>query len=338
MICYKKLKYFPFLLILITFDLNSLNGSFSVEHSATNKSWNFLPKFNNSFDNSKTSTLKAFLYGKKFGMQIESSKFNLDLQRPIEPKSLDLLANSNTLEFFYILNSANVFSISVKNQKADTQTIDCLQFSSLIIGSCVDANLSIRNTNEKYINLGKSLLMINGENNELKLNFYRGVNFNLFDEINLYTSVSKNSFDWLTPLEEIKSGLVYNITINNQKVGELIQNELIRLPQRDNWNIYKLGASVNKNFFINNLISLFYKLDLMFLYEDNYNEINRFPNKNVKIDSGINLNFENFVVTVSGSIYKNNILGFEDISFNQRSEHHFDKEFGTINLEFLYRF
>ena len=119
---------------------------------------------------------------------------------------------------------------------------------------------------------------------------------------------------------------------------ELIQNELIRLPQRDNWNIYKLGASVNKNFFINNLISLFYKLDLMFLYEDNYNEINYFPNKNVKIDSGINLNFENFVVILSGSIYKNNILGFEDISFNQRSEHHFDMEFGTINLEFLYRF
>ena len=26
--------------------------------------------------------------------------------------------------------------------------------------------------------------MIDGENNELKLNFYRGVNFNLFDEIN----------------------------------------------------------------------------------------------------------------------------------------------------------
>ena len=338
MICYKKLKYSPFLLLLIIFNLNSLNGSFSVEHSATDKSWNFLPKFNNSFDNSKTSTLKAFLYGKKFGMQIESSKFNLDLQRSIEPKSLDLLANSNTLEFFYIQNSSNVFSISVKNQKADTQTIDCLQFSSLIIGSCVGANLSIRNTNEKYNNLGKSLLMIDGENNELKLNFYRGVNFNLFDEINLYTSVSKNSFDWLTPLEEIKSGLVFNITINNQKVGELIQNELIRLPQRDNYNIYKLGASVNKNFFINNLISLFYKLDLMFLYEDNYNEINYFPNKNIKIDSGINLNFENFVLTLSGSIYKNNILGFEDISFNQRSEHHFDKEFGTINLEFLYRF
>ena len=44
------------------------------------------------------------------------------------------------------------------------------------------------------------------------------------------------------------------------------------------------------------------------------------------------------IFSFSGSIYKNNLFGFEDISFNQRSEHQFDDPFGSLNASFKYIF
>jgi hypothetical protein len=40
---------------------------------------------------------------------------------------------------------------------------------------------------------------------------------------------------------------------------------------------------------------------------------------------------KNITISLSGIFYKNNLFGYEDISFTQRSEHHFSKPFGSIN-------
>ena len=187
------------------------------------KDWNFLPKSTDSFDNSNTKSIETFFYKNKFGLLIKSSNFNLDLLRPVEPKNLDLIASSKNLEFFYIKNIDTVFSIDLKYQTTDTQVINCYTFSTVTLGNCNDAVLSIRNTKDKYKRLNGALLMIDGENQEIRLNFFKGLKNLLIDEIHIYSSISRNSFDWITPLEEIKSGFIYELTFNNQKVGDLVQ-------------------------------------------------------------------------------------------------------------------
>ena len=302
------------------------------------KDWNFLPKSTDSFDNSNTKSIETFFYKNKFGLLVKSSNFNLDLLRPVEPKNLDLIANSKNLELFYIKDIDTVFSIDLKYQTTDTQVINCYTFSTVTLGNCNDAVLSIRNTKDKYKRLNGALLMIDGENQEIRLNFFKGLKNLLIDEIHIYSSISRNSFDWITPLEEIKSGFIYELTFNNQKVGDLVQTELQRLPQRDSFLLYKLGLNFKNNINIYKRLSFFYQADLLLLKDKDYRVLNHFQNNNIKLDTGINLKFDHSIISLFGTIYKNNLIGFEDISFNQRSEHHFDKSYGSLNLRYTYFF
>ena len=180
--------------------------------------------------------------------------------------------------------------------------------------------------------------MIDGSNQEIKLSYMRGLSSLLFDEVNIYLALSENSFDWITPLEEIKSGFIYEITYNDEKIGVLIENELKRLPQRNSWKMIKFGSKINKDIKITNILDIFYELDIVYLYENDYVELNNFQNNNIKLDTGLRFNIENLNVSIYGSLYKNNLIGYQDISFNQRSEHHFDSNFGSISLNIKYNF
>ena len=45
-----------------------------------------------------------------------------------------------------------------------------------------------------------------------------------------------------------------------------------------------------------------------------------------------------FIEWINGEFYQNNLYGFEHISFNQRSEHHFDSNFGSLGVQLKYTF
>ena len=90
----------------------------------------------------------------RFGLTIKKSNFNLDLIRPVQPKSLNLNANANFHELLYLLNDQTGLSISYKEQLADTQFIDCYSFNNLTIGYCQEAQIRISNSKDKYKPLG----------------------------------------------------------------------------------------------------------------------------------------------------------------------------------------
>ena len=71
---------------------------------------------------------------------------------------------------------------------------------------------------------------------------------------------------------------------------------------------------------------------------EKYDQINKFENGNIKLETGLNFFYNNFDLSIYGILYKNNILGYEDIAFNQRSEHHFGKKFGNLGLKLQYNF
>tara|TARA_B100000674_G_scaffold388900_1_gene332547 strand:+ start:327 stop:1331 length:1005 start_codon:yes stop_codon:yes gene_type:complete len=330
--------FFVLYSLLISTYILSLDGHFIIEQNKTDKDWSILDKFNNSFDKNNIASSELLLIGEKFGIKLRQSDFSLDLVRFTEPKDVRLKAKSHFSELYFFLDSDSAISVSFKNQKADDQFIKCYSFSTFIIGSCEDASITITNSDEKYNILKNDIMKIDGKNEEFRFSYTSNQYNNFSDQIIVYAGISKNSFDWITPIEEIKSGFLFNLTIEGQKLGDLIQRELSRLPQRDSFYIYKVGITSKKDFQLNSFIDFFYELDIVALSSDKYNEINTFQNNNVRFKSGLNMNFNQLDLSFYGILYKNNILGYEDIAFNQRSEHHFDKKFGNLGLKLQYNF
>lgn len=346
MLNYRQLNYiftfrYLYLTFLFIFSINiyAIHGYVSFEHSATDKDWSFLPKITNSFDYSDFSSLEIMLVHNKYVLKTNSSKFYLNLERPVEPKSLNLNAQSDLLEFIYILEPDKAFSISYKNQIADTQQIHCYTFSSLTIGFCDDALITITNSKEKYNALeNNKLMLIDASNNEIKLSYIKAADNFLADEYFLYFALSENTFNWVSPIEELTSGFIANLSYKGSKIGDLVSNEIRRLPQRDKFILYKLGLNLYNDIQIFSDLDFFYEIDFVLVELEDYLEYGSVPNNNLKIESGITYKIDDISISLSATFYQNNLYGYEDISFNQRSEHHFSSNFGSLNIKFKYSF
>ena len=330
------------LLSFIFLPINALaiSGYIKTDLFITDKDWNFVPTLTNSFNYSETSSNEIFLLKNNYGLIYKTSNFELDLIRPIQPKILSLKANSTYSEILYTINDQTAVSISLKDQSADSQRIDCYTFSSLTIGYCNEAQIGISNSKEKYDPLGNdSIMLIDAFNEEFQFKYYQASKSNFLDEYILYIGISKNKFDWLSPIEELTSGFISNLKFNGSRVGDLVTNEIKRLPQRDEFLFYKVGINLDKTINVYSFIDFFYEFDLLFVETKDYKVYKSINNHNFKLKTGFDLNFnENLIFSFSGSIYKNNLFGFEDISFNQRSEHQFDNSFGSLNASFKYIF
>ena len=207
-------KIFLVYLVFFNINANALNGYVSIDHSATDKDWSFLPEVTNSFDYSDFSSFELMLVQNNIGLKFNLGEFYLNLERPVQPKSLALNAESQLFEFFYILDSDKSISLTFKNQTSDTQQIECYTFSSLTIGFCDDAVLSITNRKEKYDVLeDNKLMLLDAANKEIKFSYTQAVDTFFSDEYVLYLAISKNEFDWLSPIEELTGGFIANLIL-----------------------------------------------------------------------------------------------------------------------------
>tara|TARA_B110000459_G_scaffold78499_1_gene88351 strand:- start:86 stop:1108 length:1023 start_codon:yes stop_codon:yes gene_type:complete len=330
--------YFLFILFF-TLNIFGFNGHLSIDKRVTDSSWDFLPSTNTSFKYSDSVNSEIFLYHNNFGIKLNQSLFNLDLERSVQPKKLNLTAETNSVGFYYIQDDqTSSYSLTFSEQFADRQIIDCYSFSSIVIGICPEAKIRISNNKPKYNILNDSLMLIDGKNQSLKFEFSNAVDTNLIDEYSLFIEVTENKFNWVTPVEEITSGFIGNLTFNGSRLGDLISNTLRTLPQREKWLTSSLGLTLNKSILLSNNFSFFLNPTFVLVKQHDYQNLNKIPNYNLSIRSGINYNISNFDIIFYGSFYLNNLYGFENITFNQRSEHHFDKNFGLIAASIKYSF
>ena len=61
-------------------------------------------------------------------------------------------------------------------------------------------------------------------------------------------------------------------------------------------------------------------------------EIEQIPNFNIRLRLGLEYFFRDYELLFYGDIYKNNLIGFEPITFNQRTESYFNKSFGELGI------
>ena len=332
-----------FVISIICSNLFAVDGYINIGKTQTEKSWDFMPKITNSFKSSDTSYAEIFMYSENIGIKLKSSEFFLGLERQTFPKKLNLNAYTNDIEFFYLNdNQSKSISLSFSEQSADDQYIDCYNFSNIVIGSCAEARLNIINKKEKYNSLNETnIIKISGENESVKLNFNSIKGFNYLYEYNLFIEFVTNNFNWLTPVEEIslnKGSFLYNLNFRGDKLGNIIDNSLSILPQKNNWNSIVIGASTKSYFNLFNSIYLFIEPTVIFVEQDGYSQISEIPEYNLKVKSGFVYALDKIQISFFGEYFKNNLYGFEHISFNQRSEHHFNSNFGSLGIELKYIF
>ena len=327
-----------FALVFFSVTAHSFSGYVMLSTNATDQSWNFLPATPASFDTSKKNDFEAFVLHKNYGFLISTSEFELNAKRATEPKTLNLTATKDIYEFFYLLDPGSAISLAYKKQVSERQYIDCYAFSGLVIGSCPGADLTLRNTNEKYEDLNDSLLFIDGGNEALELTYRLAVDNFFMDEFSLGFEVTDITYSWLTPLEDIRAGFLLNLNINGQTLGTRISNELAKLPQRKGWSSAQLNFNLLKSFDLTQSISFFYDLDFIYMDHGDYQRINKIPDSNFKIRSGLKYTLANIELSLFGYFYKNNLLGFEPITLNQRIEHYSSQNFGSIGAQIIFHF
>ena len=71
---------------------------------------------------------------------------------------------------------------------------------------------------------------------------------------------------------------------------------------------------------------------------DYYREYKDTPEFNFRLRAGIEFYIGNINLLFYGDAYVNNLIGFEPITFNQRTEHYFDKPYGELGLKFVLKF
>ena len=265
-----------------------------------------MPTVNNSFDYSETSLNEIFLYEDNFGLMYRTSNFELDLVRPVQPKNISLTASSKYTELLYTLDKQKAISVSYRKQSADTQKIDCYTFSTLTIGFCNEARLNITSSKDKYAPLnGNTLMLIDAMNEEFQLKYYLASNLKLLDEYIFYIGLSKNKFDWLSPIEELTSGFIASLQYKGSTIGELVSNEIKRLPQRDEFLLYKLGINLTKTVNVYSFMDFFYDVDIIFVESKDYIPVKNVNNHNIKIKAGLSFNYEERIaMSISGSLFQ----------------------------------
>ena len=130
------------------------------------------------------------------------------------------------------------------------------------------------------------------------------------------------------------------ISVGGITLGDAISNEFRRLPQRSEWLTKSFDINLSKSLkikMIKNLnISLFYNIDYKFFTFSDYIEHAFKPDLNYKLRLGTSILFKDLELKVYGDYYKNNLIGFQPITFNQRTEHFFDDSYGELGISFKY--
>lgn len=311
-----------------------------MSYSSADKDWGFLPSNIEKFEFFDELSFEFMIIDDDFGFSFEESDDELNIKRSTHPLSVKTITNSKNYEIYYLLSFDRVISFSSTNTIADQQEINCYTFyKSITVGFCDDSQLTITNSKDKYKPLGDNkLLLIDGKNLEYKITFLQALNNYFFDSYSLYLSQSENSFDWLSPIEELTIGFISSLTYQGSTIGELARREMARFPQREPYTFDKAGMSVYKKINLLNSMNFFYDLNLVYVKTRNYLVAVNQPKYNLKLESGIIYNTNNFDLKLSGTIYQNNLYGFNDISYNQKTEHHFNSNFASINVELKYSF
>ena len=311
---------------------------FSAEYRAMDGGWSFLPAVPKSFQSARDLNFVVGAEFERFGFGVGRSNLNLDLVRSVEPIDVSLSAKKDSLTVFHKPSDYRKITLSVSRQAADQQRFACYDFSGITIGSCEAADIQVGSIKAKYDVLEGDLVGINADTKTIGISFSQVTNSRWIDYFSVGLFSTTHEYDWLTPVEDLASPFILGLVLNGKTLGDSITESFEKFPQRDAWRLNQLDISGSKAIPIYGNIEIFADGDLIYLNHSDYSAVIAAPNYNLKLKVGLRLVTPSVVFELYCNYYHNNLIGFEPITFNQRTEHYFNRPYGNVGIKAEIRF
>lgn len=325
-------------ILIFSFPLLANEVYINFDQKFMDADWSFLPEVPPSFDENNSKEVELGLSFKNIKTRLYANEIDLTLQRSSEPKDLSLFAAKDGFELGYIFQNDNYFYVIASKQNADQQLFNCYAFSTFILGSCDTANLQISSVNPKYDSLGDNIVSIDASTKSYGVGYKKDFNNFWIESATIKFEKTSYKYNWLSPLEDIQSPFLLNLTIEGVTLGDALNNTLERFPQREEWSSSQLNLGLKQKFISIYSFNLITEYDLVLLQFLDYREYKNTPGYNFRLRAGIEFYAQNLSLLFYGDAYLNNLIGFEPITFNQRTEHYFDKPYGELGLKFQFKF
>jgi len=325
-------------LFLLSLSVNANDNYISFDQKFMDADWSFLPEVPPSFDENNSKEVELGLSFKNIKTKLYANQIDLTLERSSEPKDVSLFTAKDGFELGYIFQNDDYLYVLASKQNADQQLFNCYEFSTFILGSCDSANLQISSANPKYDSLGNNIVSINGSANSYGVGYKKHFNNFWIESTAIEFVKTSYEYNWLSPLEDIRSPFLLNLTIDGVALGDALNNTLQRFPQREEWSSLQLNLGLKQKFISIYNFNLITEYDLVLLQFSDFREYKSTPEYNFRLRAGIEFYAQNLSLLFYGDAYLNNLIGFEPITFNQRTEHYFDKPYGELGLKFQFKF
>jgi hypothetical protein len=300
--------------------------------------WGFLPEAPASFNESNSKEIGLGLSFKNIKTTLYTSELDLTLQRSSEPKDVSLNAKKKGFDLGYVLKNGDYLYLFTSKQHADPQSFNCYEFSGFVIGSCVAANLQVSSTNSLYESLGNNIISINALTKNYGVGYQKYFNNFWVKSTLIELTNTSYSYDWLSPLEDIQSPFLLNLKVDDITLGDALNSTFDRMPQRNEWESLQLKLGIKQKFVLIDSFNFIAEYDLVLLEFSDYREYKDTPEFNFRLRAGIEFYLGSMNLLLYGDAYVNNLIGFEPITFNQRTEHYFNKPYGELGLKFQFKF
>ena len=297
-----------------------------------------MPDLPKSFKKTTSNSFGISSNFKNFYLDIDYNEIDLNLERAVEPIDVSLKAEKLISKISYQFKSDFKLYAATNSQEADDQVFDCYYFNGLVVGSCPSAGINISSSNTKYDELGDNLIQITGKTESRMFGIHRNIKNNFIDMVDISFQQTKHNFNWLTPIEDIKSSIILDIEVGNSTLGNEINNVLQSLPQRSIWKTNQLNLGIQRTLKIKKGFTIIPSLDIKILDYKDYKNINDIPNSNFRFSLSFNYIYKNIGISLFGDYYHKNLLGFEHITFTQRTEKYFEDPYGEIGLKLTLNF
>jgi len=325
-------------LFLLSLSVHANDNYISFDQKFMDADWSFLPEVPPSFDENNSKEVELGLSFKNIKTKLYTNEIDLILQRSSEPKNVSLFTAKDGLELGYIFQNDDYLYVLASKQNADQQLFNCYEFSTFILGNCDSANLQISSVNPKYDSLGDNIVSIDTSTKSYGIGYKKYFNNFWVESTAIEFIKTSYKYNWLSPLEDIQSPFLLNLTIDGVALGDALNNTLQRFPQREEWNTSQLNLGIKQKFISIYNFNLIAEYDLILLQFSDYREYKNTPEYNFRLRAGIEFYAQNLSLLFYGDAYLNNLIGFEPITFNQRTEHYFDKPYGELGVKFQFKF
>ena len=325
-------------LFLLSLSVNANDNFISFDQKFMDADWNFLPDVPTAFNENNSKKIELGIKFKNIKTTLYTNKIDLTLQRLSEPKNISLFTNKNGFDLGYVLKNEDYLYLLASKQSADSQLFNCYEFSTFILGSCDTANLQVSSVNPKYESLGDNIVSINASTKSHGIGYEKYFNNFWVESTAIEFIKTSYKYNWLSPLEDIRSPFLLNLIIEGVTLGDALNNTLERFPQRNEWESRQLKLRIKQKFVLIDNFNFIAEYDLVLLEFSDYREYKDTPEFNFRLRAGIEFYLGSINLLLYGDAYVNNLIGFEPITFNQRTEHYFDKPYGELGFKFLLKF